>query len=630
MAGVMALINQKAGSPQGNPNAALYTLAGRQTYSGCSAESGSTSNGCYFNDIDTGTNAMPCDYNGLAAEGGVIYSSSQGRWVATSTYAGLASPNCAIANAGDVVGTLSGQSGAVGYDMATGLGSLNVANVVNASSLWTTTGSTASTVTVTPASGSIFPDQSLSVPVTVSGASGTPTGTIILSGAGYTSSSQTLVAGSYTFMIPGNSLSGASNPFVATLTATYSGDTTYAFNTGTGTVTVTKRAPAVTVTPASNSMNSNTTLGVTVTVAGAGQTPTGSVTLAGGGYTSSAVTISGGSASFTVPVNTFTCPGGNHSTCSVTLAATYNGDGVYVSGANSASVTVTYIVPVAPTVTVTPAVGTINSGQTLSVTVKVSTVAYGNGTGNVTLSSGSYTSAATALSAGSATITVPANALSVGTATLTGSFGGDANYFAGTGTATVTVTQSTFTFSAGPPSSSSVTKGGSTTVTLTGSASANSYTGTVSFPGSACVLTAAPTGASYVPTCSISGSITYAAGTPSGSATATIFTTAASAELVYPKLGPGKGWLGAGSGAVLALLVFFGIPARRRSWRAMLGMVALAAALASLSACGSGGASGGSSGIAGTTSGSYTFTITATGSPAITPAPTTTITFTVN
>ena len=38
MAGVMALINQKAGSAQGNPNAELYVLAGKQTYASCSAE----------------------------------------------------------------------------------------------------------------------------------------------------------------------------------------------------------------------------------------------------------------------------------------------------------------------------------------------------------------------------------------------------------------------------------------------------------------------------------------------------------------------------------------------------------------------------------------------------------------
>jgi hypothetical protein len=61
----------------------------------------------------------------------------------------------------------------------------------------------------------------------------------------------------------------------------------------------------------------------------------------------------------------------------------------------------------------------------------------------------------------------------------------------------------------------------------------------------------------------------------------------------------------------------FGIPARRRSWNTMLGMLALLVALAgSVTACGGGGGNGGSGGggggIAGTTAGSYTVTITAT------------------
>ena len=624
MAGVMALINQKASSPQGNPNAALYTLASRQNYSNCKAEGGTTSNGCYFNDIDTGTNAMPCDYQGLAAEGGATYNSSTGRWVSSSTYAGLASPNCSIVNTGDVVGTLGGNGGAAGYDLATGLGSLNVANVVNAASLWTTTGTTGSTVTVTPASGSIFPDQSLSVPVTVSGTSGTPTGTVYLSGAGYLSAAQTLSSGSATITIPADSLTGATNPFSATIVASYSGDATYAQNAGTASVTVTKRSPTVTVTPATGSMNSNTTLGVTVTVGGAGQAPTGTVTLTGGGYTSSAVALSGGSASFTIPVNTFTCPGGNHSTCSATLAATYNGDIVYVSGANSASVTVTYIQVIASTVTVTPASGTHYTGQSLSVTVTVGG-ANGPGTGTVSLGGVGYSSATT-LSSGSAVFTIPINTLLPGNDTLSAGFTGDSNYFSGVGTATVTMTQSTYGLTATTPAA--ISRGSSATSTISGTASSNFYNGSVT--ATTCALTSAPSGALYTPYCSATGTITYTGGSASGSMTATVTTTAATAELVYPKLGNGKGWLGAGSGALLALLVFFGVPARRRSWRAMLGMIVLLAALASLSACGGGGASGGSSGIPGTTSGAYTFTLTGTGTDISKTTASTTFTVTVN
>lgn len=114
MAGVMALINQKAGAPQGNPNAELYKLASAESYSGCSAESVKSTSSCYFNDIDTTNNAQPCDW-------GLI----QGK-----------SPNCQVINSyegeDDFVGTLEGYAATRGFDLATGLGSLNVANVVNA------------------------------------------------------------------------------------------------------------------------------------------------------------------------------------------------------------------------------------------------------------------------------------------------------------------------------------------------------------------------------------------------------------------------------------------------------------------------------------------------------------------
>jgi len=118
-----------------------------------------------------------------------------------------------------------------------------------------------------------------------------------------------------------------------------------------------------------------------------------------------------------------------------------------------------------------------------------------------------------------------------------------------------------------------------------------------------------------------------------GTATATVLTTAATAELVYPKIhGKGRGWAGAGGGAVLAFLVFLGIPARRRSWRSMLGILVLMITLGSLAACGGGGGGGGSSstGTTGTPLGSYTFTVIGVGSPSVSPVPSTTFTVTVN
>ncbi len=104
MAGVMALINQKSGKAQGNPNSLLYTLASEQTYANCTAKTVKASSTCVFNDVNIGTNAMAC-INGA--------------------------PGCSVLNPQDAVGVLGGYPAGVGYDRATGLGSLNVANIVN-------------------------------------------------------------------------------------------------------------------------------------------------------------------------------------------------------------------------------------------------------------------------------------------------------------------------------------------------------------------------------------------------------------------------------------------------------------------------------------------------------------------
>lgn len=236
MAGVMALINQKAGAAQGNPNAELYTLAARQDYSICSAQSVTASSSCYFNDINTGTNAVPCAVN---------------------------SPNCTVLYSGDAIGILAGHSAGTGYDLATGLGSLNVANVVNA---WTlSTGSAVATVTVTPAISCLTENSALNVAVTLTGSSGTPTGTVTLTGGGFTSVEQPLTNGSMIFNIPGNSLNAGTD----TLTVIYSGDATYQSGTGANTVAVTEPTFTLSATaPAAVASGYTTNLSVTVTGSG--------------------------------------------------------------------------------------------------------------------------------------------------------------------------------------------------------------------------------------------------------------------------------------------------------------------------------------------------------------------------
>jgi hypothetical protein len=97
-AGVVALIDQKQGGRQGNINPVLYPLA-----------AGSSSSSV-FNDITVGTNAMPC----------IIETGVTG-----CTITGISNPTAST------VGVLNGYNAGTGFDLATGLGSVNVTNLVN-------------------------------------------------------------------------------------------------------------------------------------------------------------------------------------------------------------------------------------------------------------------------------------------------------------------------------------------------------------------------------------------------------------------------------------------------------------------------------------------------------------------
>ncbi|MGD0366505.1 MAG: hypothetical protein ABSA94_03545 [Acidobacteriaceae bacterium] len=285
-----------------------------------------------------------------------------------------------------------------------------------------------------------------------------------------------------------------------------------------------------------------------------------------------------------------------------------------------------------PTVTVTPSASSITTAQSLSVAV---TVSGGNGnptpTGSVTLAGGGYTSVATTLSGGSATINIPAGSLAIGSDTLTVTYTPDSSsastYNSASASASVTVTAS------GPSPAYSMTAtaatvapGGSATSTVTVTSNSG-YAGTVTLT---CALTAQPAGANDPPTCSATQTVTLSASTASAMATVTVSTTAvSSSDLVWPAAR--KRWGKATGGAVLALLVFLWIPARRRRWPSSIGVLLVATVLGSLAGCGtSEGGGGGGATNPGTTAGAYTITVTGTGSDAARTAATTTFTLTVN
>ena len=137
MAGIMALINQKYGR-QGQANFILYPLAAQHP--------------AVFHDITTGSNMVPCLAN---------------------------TPNCALSNASDNTKGyyVLGFNAAPGYDMATGLGSVDANLLVqNWNSL--TFKSTSTTLSLDKTS--FTHGSPVKVSVGVSGSGGTPTGDVAL------------------------------------------------------------------------------------------------------------------------------------------------------------------------------------------------------------------------------------------------------------------------------------------------------------------------------------------------------------------------------------------------------------------------------------------------------------------
>jgi large repetitive protein len=210
MASIMALVEQKNGQYLGQPNYTLYKLAAAQTASKCDSSSRtdpSKPSSCVFNDITTGNNSVP-GLNGY----------------------GTATPDFTTT---------------AGYDLATGLGSVNVANLV---ANWNSVSSTASTALITTGAKTAKHGQPIQIAVKVAasgGATGTPTGDIAISAGNYGTEGQyTLASGAWAGSIsdlPGGTYN---------LTAHYAGDGTFAGSVSSGV--------ALTITPE----GSKPTLGV--------------------------------------------------------------------------------------------------------------------------------------------------------------------------------------------------------------------------------------------------------------------------------------------------------------------------------------------------------------------------------
>jgi subtilase family serine protease len=334
MAGVFGLLRTATGSRQGVLNPALYAL-GKAQYTASATKTACYANGqtantgvttglpaaaCIFNDVTTGNNDVPC------ATG------------STSCFVNSGQPYGMLSLTGSTSLTVAYPS-TIGYDQVTGIGSVNVSNLI---ADWNTAFTSSTAMSANPTS--INSSQTTLLTATVT--PGTPTGYVdtppavtgsITFKAGTTTvGSCTLSSGTCNATVPASSLQSGAN----SMTAIFGGSGTYPSSTSSiVTVTVTtasKITPTVTVTPASSQITTAQSDQVTITVNGGNgnPTPTGSVQLfVTGGYTSASTLLTAGSVMITIPA-------GQLPVGSDTVIASYTGDTSYNGANGTAPVTV--------------------------------------------------------------------------------------------------------------------------------------------------------------------------------------------------------------------------------------------------------------------------------------------------
>jgi len=368
-AGLLALIEQKLGVPQGlgNVNPTLYTLAAN-----------STTYASAFHDITTGNNMVPC---------------------------AAGSTNCP--SSGEM-----GYTAATGYDQATGLGSVDASNLATAFTSVAAKGGTTTTVAASPSSPATGVTVTLTATVTPGSGTTAPTGTVTFTIDGTAESPVTLANGVAT------TTTSFSTGGAHTIIAAYSGDTNYYASTSAATtITVGASGSAATTTtlaasPATVALDGALTLTATVQSSTAG-TVAGTVTFTIGGITVGTASVTAGASgtgTAVLSVSSATTALG-FAAGSDTITAAYGGDSVYGGSSGTAAITVTN-----PGMTMTVGNMTISSaspGASGTSTITITSTQGYSGTVNLTASAPSlnagYALGATSLaiaSNGSASTTI--------------------------------------------------------------------------------------------------------------------------------------------------------------------------------------------------------------------------------
>ena len=550
-AAIVALINQNNGR-QGNANPVLYKIAATANQSCNSSTTPLTGSAtCSFYDITKGNNSVPCAANSTNC---------------SSTTAGTNGVLVSTASP-----TIPAWTTATGYDLATGLGSVNVTNLATQWPLAVGTfHSTTTSLTVNGATSPVMIAHGTPVTakVTVTSTSaGTPTGDVSLiaptavnGGIG----DSTLSVGAVTIskvILPGSGVT----PYL--LVARYAGDTTFASSTSTPGISVTvskenSRLQYGIVTLGSGGTTNATSvvygspyilrmdilnssafacqpLQTGGTLTGCAFDATGTVTITDNGspLDTGTFTINSAGSAEDRPIQ---LTGGTHN-----LSATYSGDISYNPVTTPVTDTVT-VSQAATTTALATSASTVTTGTNVTLTATIASPTSNSATGTtgtVTFFNGGVQIASpvtvvpngvstTVAAGGTAALTTSFS--SMGTKTITATYNGDMNYALSSATAI--------------------------TVTVSG-------TGSLTLAGSAVTVTAGSNGMSMI-TVTPSGGFT-SAGVPITCPTLPLGVHCAALSIPVPNANPATGQLPVSVDAPSAQNTMASVtPAKRRLYAA--------------------------------------------------------------
>jgi subtilase family serine protease len=426
-AGILALVNQKTHARQGNANFVLYKLAAEETLANCNVNGNAIlttapAASCIFNDITADRNAVPC---------------------------AAGSPNCGTEGTLPI-GALTGYTSGVGFDLTTGLGSVNAANLVNN---WKSVTFTPTVTLLKVSPEFLVHGQAANVDVAVIANGGTPTGQISLETNNQNPAGDLTLGANGTIKTTTHLLPGGPS-FV---TADYFGDGTFAHSDSNAVPIFVLPEPSIT-TISFFSLNAQQTSEVPFTGGGYGSIvflradvagrsgfgdATGSVILTADGRGVSGNPFKLNSEGDTLTpnsINTFSV--GTH-----TIRATYEGD---LSFLPSEAKPVSFVITRGVTsVTLSASPATAAVGASVALTATIGTSSFGNPpTGSVTFTAGGKklgTVTVTGSNApntglASAIATISTTSLPGGADAITATYRGDQNYDGAATAISVTIT----------------------------------------------------------------------------------------------------------------------------------------------------------------------------------------------